>query len=226
VYARKDSRIFPNCDNSLGSLTVPASAARDFVKLILLCDSTHFSDQSEFRTREYITYFVQTNPYEKQAQHDFISSTLQKDHFRPLSRYVLVDLWIVFRIPVWTNHTHSANSCPILEYKSLSFQCVPRVILLECKSDHGPHLVARLKVSLTILPLLTCLYGQHRDKSDVKTFIFKCNCTLFCEVTACLVCRSVTLEMLVTIGNLPVRVTVQNKELWFALCLYRRRNLT
>ena len=43
MNAHKTPRTFPHCDNSLGSLTVPASTAGDFVKLILLYDSTHVS---------------------------------------------------------------------------------------------------------------------------------------------------------------------------------------
>jgi hypothetical protein len=113
-----------------------------------------------------------------QAKNDFISPTLQKSHFRPLPRYVLVDLWIVVRILVRTNHKNSADSCLIIEFKHPTFQCVLRAILPEVKSDHGPHLVARLRVSLTILPPRTCLYGLHRDTCDVKTFIAMCNNTL------------------------------------------------
>jgi hypothetical protein len=118
---------FPVIDINLGSLTVPASAAGDFAKLILLFDSTHVNDHCEFRIREEITYFVQTKTCETQAQHYFISPTLQKGHFHNFPRYLLVDLWIVVRIPVWTNHTHSTDSCPILEFKHPTVQCVPRV---------------------------------------------------------------------------------------------------
>ena len=75
---------------------------------------------------------------------------------RPFSsispRYVLVDLWIMVRIPIWTNHTHSADSCLILEFRHATFHCVKKVILQEGNSDHGPHLVTRLRISLTILP--------------------------------------------------------------------------
>jgi len=143
MYAHTTSRTFPNCDNSLGSLTVPPSAAGDFVKLILSYDSTHVCVHSELRIRDVITYFVETNTYKKQAQHDFISPTLQKGHFPQLPRYVLVDVWIVVRIPVWTNRTQSADSCSVLEFKYPTVPCVQRAILPEGESDKISFLVAR-----------------------------------------------------------------------------------
>ena len=61
TFAHTTSRTFPNCDNSLDSLTLPAAATGDFVKLILIYDFTHVFDHSEFRILEVITYFVQRN---------------------------------------------------------------------------------------------------------------------------------------------------------------------
>ena len=89
IYAHTTLRTFATCDISLGSLTVPASEAGDFVKLILLYVSTRVSDNSEFRLREKITFlFYKQRLTTSSAQ--LHRSYATEGQLRPFRRYVLV----------------------------------------------------------------------------------------------------------------------------------------